>query len=90
MPNGEREIIIDKYCLKTNFAFFVGQDVCLAGDGRYDSPGHSARYCSYTLMDAVSIKMYCQKPLFMNTFSENWPGDHSNPGESIVLILRRR
>ena len=23
----------------------------LGGDGRNDSPGHSAKYCSYTLLD---------------------------------------
>ena len=27
------------------------EDVCLCGDGRNDSPGHSARYCVYTLME---------------------------------------
>lgn len=26
----------------------------LAGDARFDSPGHSARYCTYTFLDAVS------------------------------------
>lgn len=26
-------------------------DLCLCGDGRNDSPGHSARYCVYTLME---------------------------------------
>ena len=25
--------------------------MCLCGDGRNDSPGHSARYCVYTLME---------------------------------------
>ena len=27
--------------------------LCSAGDGRYDTPGHSARHCTYTMMDAV-------------------------------------
>lgn len=26
-------------------------DLCLRGAGRNDSPGHSARYCVYTLME---------------------------------------
>ena len=26
-------------------------EVCLCGDGRSDSPGHSATYCVYTLME---------------------------------------
>ncbi|XP_073235719.1 uncharacterized protein [Porites lutea] len=26
-------------------------EICLCGDGRNDSPGHSARYCVYTLME---------------------------------------
>lgn len=29
-------------------------DLCLCGDGRNDSPGHSARYCVYTLMEHAS------------------------------------
>ncbi|KAL8591976.1 hypothetical protein ACOMHN_020454 [Nucella lapillus] len=29
-----------------------GRTLKLAGDGRCDSPGHCAKYCSYTLMDA--------------------------------------
>ena len=28
-----------------------GEEVVLAGDGRNDSPGHSAKYCVYTLME---------------------------------------
>ena len=28
-----------------------GGEVVLGGDGRCDSPGHSSKYCSYTLMD---------------------------------------
>lgn len=27
------------------------EEICLCGDGRNDSPGHSARYCFYTLME---------------------------------------
>lgn len=27
------------------------EDLCICGDGRNDSPGHSARYCVYTLME---------------------------------------
>ena len=29
----------------------------LIGDGRCDSPGHSAKYCTYTLMDSDSGKI---------------------------------
>ena len=29
----------------------AGKDVILSGDGRNDSPGHSAQYCTYTLAD---------------------------------------
>ena len=29
------------------------KDICLCGDGHNDSPGHSARYCVYTLMEHV-------------------------------------
>ena len=30
------------------------EEICLCGDGRNDSPGHSARYCVYTLMEHVT------------------------------------
>ncbi len=29
-------------------------DICLCGDGRNDSPGHSARYCCYVMMEQFS------------------------------------
>lgn len=32
---------------------FADAPITLAGDGRFDSPGHSARYCSYTFIDTV-------------------------------------
>ena len=31
--------------------FKAYEGICLCGDGRNDSPGHSARYCVYTLME---------------------------------------
>ncbi|XP_072010875.1 uncharacterized protein [Engystomops pustulosus] len=31
-----------------------GKNVCISGDGQCDSPGHSAKYCIYTLMDCVT------------------------------------
>ena len=30
------------------------KDICLCGDGRNDSPGHSTQYCVYTLMEHVT------------------------------------
>ena len=30
---------------------FAGRELCVVGDGRSDSPGHSARYCSYVVME---------------------------------------
>ena len=34
-----------------------GQKVVLGGDGRCDSPGHSAKYCSYSLIDLENSKI---------------------------------
>ena len=34
--------------------FLSGKDLCLSGDGRCDSPGYSAKYCTYSLMDSVT------------------------------------
>jgi len=36
---------------------FKDCDLVLAGDGRCDSPGSSAKYCSYSLMDMNSHKI---------------------------------
>lgn len=30
---------------------------CLAGDGQCDNPGHSAKYCVYTMLDCVTDKI---------------------------------
>lgn len=30
------------------------EKLCLAGDGQCDSPGHTAKYCCYSLMDLTS------------------------------------
>ena len=39
-----------------DYTFFIpGKPVILTGDGRFDSPGHSARYCHYLLIDYVSM-----------------------------------
>ena len=36
------------------FLDFAGKtDLAVAGDGRCDSPGHSASYCTYLLMDVA-------------------------------------
>uniref|UniRef100_A0A8C6TKS8 Transposase n=1 Tax=Neogobius melanostomus TaxID=47308 RepID=A0A8C6TKS8_9GOBI len=35
----------------------ASQEVVLCGDGRCDSPGHSAKYCTYTFLDAQSNKV---------------------------------
>ena len=34
--------------------FLRGKPLQLSGDGRCDSPGHSAKYCTYSLMDSVT------------------------------------
>ena len=32
----------------------AGKDLVVCGDARYDSPGCSAKFCSYTILDMVS------------------------------------
>ncbi|XP_065068067.1 uncharacterized protein LOC135693488 isoform X2 [Rhopilema esculentum] len=36
------------------FRLFAGKEVTLGGDGRNDSPGHCATYCTYSFIDTVS------------------------------------
>lgn len=45
-----------------------GRELVLAGDGRSDSPGHSAKYGTYTVVD-VSTK----KVLHVETVQVNFP-----------------
>lgn len=35
----------------------TGSPVQVTGDGRCDSPGYSAKYCNYTMMDHSSLKL---------------------------------
>ena len=35
-------------------AFLRDEGLYLSGDGRCDSPGYSAKYCTYSIMDSVS------------------------------------
>ena len=36
------------------YQLFKGKELFLGADGRNDSPGHSATYCTYTFMDPIS------------------------------------
>ena len=37
------------------------KDIVLSGDGRCDSPGKSAKYCTYSLMDIdTGYKLHCE------------------------------
>lgn len=42
------------------------KDVCLAGDGRTDSPGHCAQYCTYSFMDESTSKILHMWRLLMS------------------------
>ena len=42
--NAQKSALIRELIEKTT-------DICLAGDGRCDSPGYSVKYMTYTLMD---------------------------------------
>ena len=46
--------VIEQYWTKmkeTIWHVFKGESTTLCGDGRNDSPGHSAKYCVYVLME---------------------------------------
>ena len=45
------------YFLKRRSSKFSGNSLHLAGDGRCESPGSSAKYCSYSLMEMNSYKI---------------------------------
>ena len=45
------------YFLKRRSSKFSGNSLQLAGDKRCDSPGSSAKYCSYSLMEMNSYKI---------------------------------
>ncbi|XP_051972341.1 uncharacterized protein LOC127636023 isoform X1 [Xyrauchen texanus] len=47
--------------------------VVLCGDGRCDSPGHSAKYCTYTFLDAQSQKVVDFKAVFQDGESVGEP-----------------
>ena len=55
-----------------------GREVVLSGDGRNDSPGHSAQYCTYSLAD-----MNEQAILQMNVVDVREAGGKSNNMERI-------
>ncbi|CAC5391331.1 unnamed protein product [Mytilus coruscus] len=60
----------------------------LGGDGRADTPGHSAKYGSYSMMDLkqgviidiqlVQFKTSCRKRLFESSKSPIWDSDKEN------------
>ena len=42
---------------ETVIQMLANKNLVLCGDGRNDSPGHSAQYCLYTLMDTETKKI---------------------------------
>ena len=46
-------------CELTDFA--AGNGLVCAGDGRCDSPGHSASFCTYTIMDTSTNLVLASK-----------------------------
>ncbi|CAC5382844.1 unnamed protein product [Mytilus coruscus] len=53
---------IDRFWIQKQdetFREFINTDVIVLGDGRMDSPGHCAQYCSYTFMEYTSNKILC-------------------------------
>lgn len=55
----------------------------LNGDGRFDSPGHSAMYGLYTLMDATSSKIVVSSHIKVSNFGwhdcHNWVENYVKP-----------
>ncbi|XP_075714768.1 uncharacterized protein LOC142750022 [Rhinoderma darwinii] len=40
-----------------NFEELKTTPLCVSGDGQCDSPGHNAKYCTYTILDSLSDKI---------------------------------
>eukprot|EP00079_Xenopus_tropicalis_P027914 XP_012822337.1 PREDICTED: uncharacterized protein LOC100494649 [Xenopus tropicalis] len=57
----------------------LGQAAALAGDGQFDSPGHSAKYCTYSMMD---IRM---KKIVDFTIDQVGPGKNVAKIKNIAL-----
>eukprot|EP00079_Xenopus_tropicalis_P032068 XP_017945839.1 PREDICTED: uncharacterized protein LOC108645280 [Xenopus tropicalis] len=53
--------------------------VVLAGDGQFDSPGYSAKYCTYTMMDIMT------KKILHFTIEQIFPGQSSGQMEGIAF-----
>ncbi len=49
----------------------TGEQLRLGGDGRCCSPGHTAAFGSYTLMDAVNSKVLDTQLVQVNSFALN-------------------
>jgi hypothetical protein len=51
-----------------------GKPVRITGDGQYDSPGHNARYCFYTMIESVSklvVDFYMAEKTMVSGNSQN-------------------
>lgn len=66
----------EQAAIKTSLS---GQSVALAGDGQFDSPGHSAKYCTYSMMDLMS------KKIVYFEIDQVGPGKNSNNLEPLTF-----
>lgn len=45
-----------------------GSSLLLGGDGRCDSPGHSAKYCTYSIMDLEANQILTSELIQVSTY----------------------
>ena len=69
--------------------FLRGNDLKLSGDGRCDSPGYSAKYCTYSLMDSATDLIIDYKLIQSSETSSSVAMEKEGLRRSLNYLLER-